>query len=154
MTVLQASSTHRDAQERRAIACTDCVTRRATSKMKFQIYTICFYNPFFFFFSFKEIICSREFSKNFHLITGNATIAKFKLTLEILLSNSRNGKEIFRQEIRSKEQKIYFFHSDVFLSTEAINSFQYYFNSPRSVYKRGANSRFMVEISIPQIYSL
>lgn len=109
VTVLQASSTHRDAQERRAIACTDCVTRRATSKMKFQIYTICFYNPFFFFFSFKEIICSREFSKNFHLITGNATIAKFKLTLEILLSNGRNGKEILDRKSGQRNRRYIFF---------------------------------------------
>lgn len=112
--MLQASSTHRDAQERRAIACTDCVTRRATSKMKFQIYTICFYNPFFFFFSFKEIICSREFSKNFHLITENRKLRqsfklKFKLTLEILLSNSRNGKEILDRKSGQRNRRYIFF---------------------------------------------
>lgn len=89
---------------------------------------------FFLFFFFKENLFTRIFEKfSFDYRKCNA----FNLILgwNFFIERSKR-KGIFRQEIRSKEQKIYFFHSDVFLSTEAINSFQYYFNSPRSVYKQ------------------
>lgn len=109
--MLQASSTHRDAQERRAIACTDCVTRRATSKMKFQICTICFYNPFFFlsFFPLRKIR-SREFSRNFHLIKrGNRKRVQLKYSVEILLSNGRNGKEFLDRKSGQRNRRYIFF---------------------------------------------
>lgn len=67
-------------------------------------------------------------------------------SFEILLSNVRNGKKFLGRKSGQRNRRYIFFHSGVFLSTEAINSFQYYFNSPRNAYKRGANSRFMVEI--------